>query len=146
MVEIREAIDVDAPRETVWKRLADLEGIEDWAAPIAEADCEGEPGPDAVRRCRFADGGEITERITDWADGEGLAYRIASENPVFDGAESVWRLADEGQGTRVSYEMDVQPPEEAADEAREELAGTARFLLEALKTNVETGQVLDPPE
>lgn len=146
MVEIREAIDIDAPRDEVWKRLADLDGIQDWAAPITKAECEGEPGQGAVRRCEFADGGSIEEKITDWAEGEGLAYDIASENPLFDGARSAWHIDETETGTRVTYEMDAKPPEEAANEAQHELAQTASFLLQALKTNVETGDVLQPPE
>lgn len=146
MVKIQRDIEIDAPREQVWSKLADLGGIEEWAAPIARSECQGEPGPDAVRRCEFADGGAIEERITGWSESEGLTYRITSENPVFDGAESTWRIDQAGEGTRVTYAMDVDPPEEAAKEAERELDQTAAFLLEALKTNVETGQVLEPPE
>lgn len=146
MVQIQADVEIDAPRETVWKRLADLGSIQGWAAPIADSECEGEPGLGAVRRCRFADGGEIEETITEWTEGEGLAYEIASENPVFDGARSAWRVDEAGEGTRVTYEMDVHPPEEATEEARTELSQTAEFLVQALKTNVETGEVLQPPE
>lgn len=146
MVQIQADVEIDAPRETVWKRLADLGSIQGWAAPVAESQCDDEPGLGAVRRCRFADGGEIEETITDWAEGEGLAYEIASENPAFDGAKATWRVDDTGEGTRVTYEMDIKPPEEVADEAQQELSQTAEFLVQALKTNVETGEVLQPPE
>lgn len=146
MVKIQAEIDVDAPSDQVWERLADLGAIQEWAAPVAESECDGEPGLNAVRRCRFPDGGSIEETITDWAQGEGMAYEIRSEHPAFDGAVSAWRLDASGEGTRVTYEMDVEPPEEVAAEAEQELSGTARFLLEALKTNVETGEVLEPPE
>lgn len=146
MVEIREEIEIDAPAETVWQRLSDLGAIQEWAAPIAKSECEGAPGPGAVRRCEFAEGGAIEERITDWSENEGLAYQIASENPVFDGAQTVWRLDEGDARTRVTYEMDVDPPGDAADEAGAELAGTARFLLQSLKHNLETGGVLEPPE
>lgn len=146
MVKIQRDIEIEAPRDQVWKRLADLGSIQEWAAPIAQSECEGEPGPDAVRRCEFADGGAIEERITEWAEGEGLAYEIASEDPVFDGARSVWRVAGEGDATRVTYAMDIEPPAEVAEQAEQELSQTAEFLLQALKTNVETGEVLQPPE
>lgn len=142
---VRSSSKVDADREDVWALLADLDGIADWAAPVARSDLEGEPGPGAVRRCTFQDGASIEEKITTWEEGETLEYQVQGDLPVQD-AVSTWRLAESGAGVDVTYEMTFTAREDAAEEVEAEMQGTADFLVRALKHRVETGGVLVPDE
>lgn len=143
-ITVRSTDTVQAPRDDVWTLLADLDGIQDWAAPVAQSDLQGEPGPGAVRRCTFQDGGSIEEKITTWDEGRTLEYQVQGDLPVED-AVSTWTLDDAGgQGVEVTYEMTFAAPEAGADEVEEELQQTAEFLVQALKHRVETGEVLTP--
>lgn len=137
---------IQALREDVWSVLADIQGISKWAAPVTDAQVEGEPGEGATRHCTFADGGAIDERFITWKEGELQRYEITGDMPTTS-LVSEWELTDEDDATLVTYRARFEPTEDVPAEAvAEELGGTGEFLLQALKTYVETGKVLEPPE
>lgn len=143
---IETTIRIQAPREDVWRVLADIQGISTWAAPVTDATVDGEPGTGATRHCTFADGGAIDERFTAWEEGELQRYEITGDMPTRS-LVSEWALDEEDGETTVAYRARFEPSKEAAAEAvAKELSGTGEFLLQALKTYVETGEVLEPPE
>lgn len=137
---------IQAPREDVWSVLADIEGISKWAAPVTEAKVDGTPGKGATRHCTFADGGAIDERFTTWKEGELQRYEITGDMPTAS-LISEWELTEDDGDTIVAYRATFEPTEGTPAEAvAEELGGTGEFLVQALKTYVETGKVLEPPE
>lgn len=143
---IESKVRVDASADDVWEVLADIEDISQWAAPVAEAQVDGEPGEGALRHCQFADGGEIDEQFTAWEEGQLQRYEIKGDLPTAS-LVSEWELEEGDEGVDVAYRAEFEPSEGTPAEAvREELGETGEFLVQALKTYVETGQVLEPPE
>lgn len=137
---------IQASRDDVWNVLSDVGGIHKWAAPVAEARLDGEPGEGARRHCTFADGTAIDEEFTAWKDGELQRYEITGDMPT-ESLTSEWRLEEADGETIVTYRAEFEPTEGTPAEAvAEELGGTGQFLVNALKTYVETGEVLEPPE
>lgn len=137
---------IQASRDEVWEVLSDVGGISKWAAPVAEAQLDGEPGLGAKRHCTFADGTAIDEEFVAWEDGELQRYEITGDMPT-DSLVSEWELEDEGGETIVTYRAQFEAAEGVPSEVvAEELGGTGEFLVRALKAYVETGEVLDPPE
>lgn len=136
---------VEASPETVWKTLSDLGGISQWAAIIAESPVVGDAGIGAVRNCTLGDGAKVQEEIIDWEENRLMRYTIGGDLPVTN-MVSTWTLTPKGSGTVVSYHGRFEPPSpDMAVLLQGKLAGMAGFLVEALKTNVETGKVLAPP-
>lgn len=147
---IESKIRIQAPRDDVWGVLADVQGISKWAAPVSEAQVEGDPGEGATRHCTFADGGSIDERFTAWEDGRLRRYEITGDLPT-SSLVSEWELSEEDGGTVVVYRAQFEPNEDVPAEAvAEELAGTGEFLTQALKTYGQgaraAGSVAEPPE
>lgn len=143
---VESRVRIQASREDIWSVLADIQGIPKWAAPVSAAQVEGEPGEGATRHCTFADGGAIDERFTAWEEGELLRYEITGDMPT-SSLVSEWSLDEEDGETTVVYRARFEPAEDVPAEAvADELGGTGEFLVQALKTYVETGEVLEPPK
>lgn len=137
---------IQASRDDVWEVLSDAGAISKWAAPVAESELEGEPGQGATRHCTFADGTAIDEEFTAWKEGELQRYEITGDMPT-KSLVSEWRLEEADGETIVTYRARFTPAEGTPAEAvAEELGGTGEFLVQALETYVETGEVLEPPE
>ncbi len=143
---VESKVRIQASREDVWSVLADIQGISKWAAIIDEAQVEGAPGEGATRHCTFAGGGAIDERFTAWRENELQRYEITGDLPT-SSLVSEWELSGEGNETIVTYrarfEAEAGTPTGAV---AEQLGNTVEFLTQALKTYVETGTVLEPPE
>lgn len=143
---IESTVRIQAPREDIWNVLADIQGIPKWVAIIADAEVEGELGEGATRHCTFADGGAIDERFTTWDEGKLQRYEITGDMPT-SSLVSEWALDEEDGETTVVYRARFETGEDVpADAVADELGGTAEFLVQALKTYVETGEVLEPPK
>ncbi len=136
---------IEASPETVWTTLSDLAGISQWAAIIAESPVVGKDGLGSVRNCTFPDGTQVQEEFIGWQENRLMRYTITGDLPVTN-MVSTWSLEPKGDTTVVTYHgrFDAPSPDMAVP-LQQKLGGMAGFLLEALKTNVETGQVLAPP-
>lgn len=147
MEKLAETIRIDASTEQVWSVLADIGSISTWAAPIEPAEVAGELGEGAARYCIFTDGRSIEETFLAWEDGRLQRSEIDGDVP---GVEVVaeWCLAEsQAGGTLVTYRARFETGRRRAiEEIRQELEGTNRSILEALKAYVETGTVPEPVE
>ena len=144
MVEtLEESITIGAPREHVWKILADLDGVTAWFAPLTASRTEG-TGKGAARALTFADGLKLVETITAWEPGKTLAYDVSGMEPI--APRSTWSLEDAGQGTKVGYRMYIAGPPDAAKEGAAKLRPVIQLILASLKHHVETGGKLEPPK
>ncbi len=74
-----------------------------------------------------------------------MRYAVGGDLPVSN-MVSTWTLTPIDKGTVVSYHGQFDAPSpDMAEPLKQKIAGMAGFLVEALKTNVESGQVLAAP-
>ena len=108
MTVLRHEIRIDAPVDKVWAVLADLEAVGAYNPLVASVKLVGESrsGVNAVRLCQFKPKGFSEERVTDWKPGELLGIEVVRIS--FPMAYCRWktRLAADGDGTRVSQELE----------------------------------------
>ncbi|MEN8238136.1 MAG: SRPBCC family protein [Actinomycetota bacterium] len=102
---------IDAPRYVVWDALADIEAVVQWNPGIDDVECISEvrSGVGARRRCYTHPTGWMTESITEWFEGELIAFDIEDAAPLEIGVAR-FDLCDVGSGTRLraSFEYDVK--------------------------------------
>jgi uncharacterized protein YndB with AHSA1/START domain len=89
---IRKEIVLPSPREEVWEALTDPERLADWFAN----DVELELRPGGRARFRWDNGEQRRATITDVEPAERLAFTWEDEGEV------EFRLADDGDGTRLT--------------------------------------------
>ncbi len=104
---------IDAPRETVWRRLADLGGIHVFHPGLSGSHLLGDQpeGIGARRRCELKGGGHLDEEVVEWADRESLALTITGGKglPPFVRAGGRFTLSDgENGGTVVGLALEYQ--------------------------------------
>lgn len=134
---------IEAGPDKVWETLGDLEGISNWAAIVTASPVKGH-GVGATRACTLFDGASIKEDILGYDKGKTLQYAVAGDLPV-QNMIATWTLRGDGARTIVKYHGKFDAAPDMAEPVKAKLAGFAAFLLAALKTNVETGDVLPPP-
>jgi uncharacterized membrane protein len=113
MKSIKGGIWIDAPRETVWRRLADLGGIHEFHPGLRDSGLLGEQpeGIGARRRCELRRGGHLDEQVVEWKDGESLALVITGGKglPPLVRAGGRFTLRDaQAGGTIVSLTLEYQ--------------------------------------
>ncbi len=104
---------INAPRETVWRRLADLGGIHVFHPGLSGSQLLGDQpeGIGARRRCELKGGGHLDEEVVEWADQESLALTITGGKglPPFVRAGGRFTLSDgENGGTVVGLALEYQ--------------------------------------
>jgi uncharacterized membrane protein len=113
MTSIKGGIWIDAPRETVWHRLADLGGIHEFHPGLRGSGLLGEQpeGIGARRRCELRRGGHLDEQVVEWKDGESLALVVTGGRglPPMVRAGGRFTLRDaQAGGTIVSLTLEYQ--------------------------------------
>ena len=122
-VRVTSAIQIAAPVPAVWATLCD-------ADMPATAPCEfrlGRLGPPRPVRCELPDGaggvgatrrcvsdrGTVTQRVTEWAEGERLAFELVAEDAGLGAhvaaMRDVFELAGAGGGTRLTRRTELVP-------------------------------------
>ncbi len=78
MLTIDSNIEIDAPIDLVWKKLAKLDDVQHWVTSVKSARyaTEQTEGVGAERVCDVDGLGMLQETITDWRDGETLTYAV----------------------------------------------------------------------
>lgn len=95
---------VDAPRETVWRVVADEFGeVAEWASVISENTIEGAEGGllGAERTCFIPGfGSTVSEKVTEYDEANGrFAYKVLQGAPPFaTDTLSAWDVTDAGDG------------------------------------------------
>ena len=100
-----------APRGAVMAVIADFGAYPDWATGVRSAEVL-EPGPGGQpRRVRFTlDAGLIKDSYVlayEWDADSKVSWELAEPGTMVTEMSGAYLLADEGSGTRVSYELAV---------------------------------------
>lgn len=108
-MKVKATICIDAPKERVWKVLADVAAIHLWVASIESAHCEGEQkrGVGTVRICHLKGGNTIKERWTAWEEGHSFTYQ-AADIALLKSATNQWSVEDINGKTLLTSEATVQ--------------------------------------
>ncbi len=152
MTRVTSEIRIDAPREKVWDVIADLGSVSVWNPFLSNSyyTSEAKEGLEAARHCDFPDGGYVKERTLEWKPGEAFTLDIYEGTVPFASATGSVSLADDGDGTIVTYAIEYElksdvpaDPQEVERQNREELLP---LILGSLKHYVETGEPMPMPE
>ena len=152
MTIITSEIQIDAPREKVWKVVADLGSVSVWNPVIAKSHytSEAKEGLEASRRCDFPDGGYVEERATEWKTGEGFTLDIYEGTVPFASARGSFSIADGGNGSFVTltleYDLKADVPVDPIEVERQNREDLLPLVLAGLKHYVETGDPMPMPE
>jgi ligand-binding SRPBCC domain-containing protein len=105
-------IRIDAPKEAVWAKIADLGAIEEYHPGVARSyyTSEARVGLAASRHCDLRPFGQVEERVVEWRDGDSYALEIYSgkKMPPMKRAVGRLRLTRDGDGTTVRFEIDYE--------------------------------------
>ncbi|MEM9070496.1 MAG: SRPBCC family protein [Myxococcota bacterium] len=105
---------IDAAAEKVWPLMSDLEGYHEVAPNIAFSRIVSGEGPDAVRACGDHEGGEWTERITEWVEGRRYAMVVATDAKdypyPFRGLRGEWEVEPRPDGSVMRLRFDFTMP------------------------------------
>jgi uncharacterized membrane protein len=99
MLQITRTIDIDAPVDAVWKKLAKLDDVENFIDSVTRSEytTEQKEGVGAARACDVQGFGTLLEEIVDWKDGETLTYTVEGMPRMVKHAQSKWRLDRKNQ-------------------------------------------------
>jgi hypothetical protein len=102
---------VSAPRATVMRVIADFAVYPEWATGVTAAEVT-EEGPDArPRRVRFSlNAGPIQDRYVlgyEWDEDRSVHWQLVEPGTMVTEMTGAYVLADDGPGTKVSYELTV---------------------------------------
>jgi hypothetical protein len=145
------SIVTSAPRGAIMAVIADFGAYPEWATGVRSAEVV-EPGPGGLpRRVRFVlDAGLIKDSYVlayEWDADCGVSWELAEAGTMVTEMSGAYLLADEGSGTRVSYELAVgtRMPMIGMMKRRAEktIIGTA---LKGLKNRAEALQPQDEQE
>lgn len=94
MLEITKTIDIDAPVNDLWRKLAKLDDVQDFVENITKSyySSEQKEGVGAERTCEVRGFGTLIEQVIEWKDGETLTYAIEGMPKIVKHAQSTWRL------------------------------------------------------
>jgi hypothetical protein len=104
-------ITVAAPRATIMSVIADFAAYPQWAGGVRSAEVI-DPGADGrARSVRFAiDAGLIKDSYMlayEWDADSAVSWQLAQGGSMISELTGAYRLADDGPGTKVTYELTV---------------------------------------
>jgi uncharacterized membrane protein len=111
MSKLHHEITIDAPVHTVWQVLANLEEVQRYNPVVTEAKYVSaqKEGPGATRRCEFKPKGFAVERVIDWRPDEVLGIELVESSWPLKSSRWWTSLRPEGEGTRVSQDLEYEP-------------------------------------
>jgi Polyketide cyclase / dehydrase and lipid transport len=105
------SISMSAARGTVMGVIADFAAYPDWATGVRSAQIVEQGDEARPRRVRFAlDAGIIKDSYVlayDWDGDTAVRWQLAEAGTMVTEMSGAYQLADDGPGTRVSYELAV---------------------------------------
>jgi hypothetical protein len=134
MPHIHETITIDANPDDVWQLAGDPGRIAEWLPVLEKSSLAGDR-----RNCTLADGGELVERILERNDVERYyEYEITDSQLPVRGYRSRLTVHGHDGHTHVEWaaRFEAERPEDA-HQVEEQLAGTYRGGLEALRGRLE---------
>jgi carbon monoxide dehydrogenase subunit G len=110
MGTLHHEIKIEAPVDTVWRTLADLEAVQHYNPGVSSARCisTAREGIGAARHCDLKPKGWVRERVTVWEPGRALGLEVSdSEWPI---VFMRWRteLKPQGGATLVAQDFEYQ--------------------------------------
>jgi hypothetical protein len=135
---------IDASKEQTWEVLADFTKVIDWNPFLSEAHALGDSlqGVGAGRSCATSAGGVIEEFVTDWPEGESVAWRVTGmpDSPPSVCLMSIGSAGDDEATLRFDFDFEGELSPEQQDEARQQMGPMVEGLTQAFKHFVETGE------
>ena len=105
------SITVAAGRSTVMAAIADFESYPDWATGVRSAEVLSTTSDDRPLRVRFGlDAGMIRDSYVlayEWDGDTAVRWHLAEPGSMVTEMSGAYVLADDGPGTKVSYELAV---------------------------------------
>jgi Polyketide cyclase / dehydrase and lipid transport len=102
---------VSSPRATVMSVIADFAAYPDWATGVSAAEVLEEGADDRPRRVRFAlNAGPIKDSYVlgyEWDGDRSVHWQLSEPGTMVTEMAGAYLLADDGPGTKVSYELTV---------------------------------------
>ncbi len=154
MTTIGGEIKVNAPKEKVWKILADLGGVQSFHPGVKKSyyTSDAKEGIGAARVCELLPMGKVEETAVEWHEGESFVLDIASieKAPPFKKALGYISVSEEGSETLVSmeleYSMKFGPIGALMDimMVRSQFKKVVPGILQGLKHYTETGEEITP--
>jgi carbon monoxide dehydrogenase subunit G len=140
---------IDAPRETVWAKIADLGAIQEYHPGVSRSyyTSEEREGIGASRHCDLLPFGEVEERIVEWRSGDSYTFEIygSKKLPPFVDAGGRFEVSQDGDGTTVRFEIEYDlkfgPFGQLLDRlmVRSQFRKVPRAVLRGLKRRLEDG-------
>jgi len=99
-----ESIVIDAPKDVVWKVLADIGSIHQWNPGVVDSHLttSGAVKLGARRRCELGGKNYLDEQVIEWAPGKALTMRIIETNLPFKTADIRFTLGSRDSETYVT--------------------------------------------
>ncbi len=150
MAQISTEIRIDAAPEKVWEVLADVGAVSAFS-PNVETSHSTTPetgGIGAGRHCTFHGGGEVSEVVVDWIEGEKVGLEILGGFGPAGVVIGSFAIRPDGDGTiatiEINYEMKFGLLGKLMDVvmARRQFLKLGGQVLEGLKHHVETGDTI----
>ncbi len=86
-------VTINASTADVWHVLSDFSAVDTWVPFVQSSHIEGdiERGVGIERRCDLGKSGKISETVTGWDEGKGLAYSVSGFGPMV-GLQNSWSI------------------------------------------------------
>ncbi|MEU6425416.1 SRPBCC family protein [Microbispora sp. NPDC046973] len=105
------SITIGAGRSTIMAVIADFPAYPEWAGQVKKAEVLETGADGRASRVRFVlDAGVISDEYVlgyDWDDDAGVSWRMVEAGKMLSGLTGSYRLADDGGGTEVTYDLAV---------------------------------------
>jgi carbon monoxide dehydrogenase subunit G len=105
------SIAIAVPREAVMAVIADFDAYPEWATGVRSAKVLDRNGDGRANRVRFRlDAGMIKDSYVlgyDWNGDAQVSWELAEAGSVVSEMSGAYRLADQGDTTKVRYELAV---------------------------------------
>jgi hypothetical protein len=142
MAVVEKHILINASSDQIWQVLSDFDSISTWSGVVDHSTylTPENSGIGSARRIQQG-ANTLIETVTEWNEGELLAYTLSGLPPVFRSATNCWRISQNETPTKVSLTIEllpVRPPAALpAAIASRVIAGVNKKLLRDLKKYVE---------
>lgn len=116
-----ERVYIDRAPTDVWRVLADLAGVADWAPFVTRSrlTTNGDLGVGSRRVLRHHLGFTLHEAVTEWTEGTGFSYTVFGAPYPLEAFRETWRVEPTATGTtvttRMTYRLRLGPLSALAD-------------------------------
>ncbi|MBI5033521.1 MAG: SRPBCC family protein [Chloroflexi bacterium] len=110
MTEIVKRISITAPKDKVWKTIADFGGVAKWAPTLAESHSIGASQGVGAKRALTLHSGEVTEElVVAWDEGHSFTFEIPAGLKPVETLSETWAVESIAEDARVTVRMHYKP-------------------------------------